>query len=120
MAAKARDQLVTEVSSALDRLVDALRGWTPRHWSGPSARDGTRADLVHDLAAALAAAAHELTGEGPGEPPPRPPYDGALAAVLAVTGLELVVHARSRADPTTLRQLLRAVRTAAEDVGVEL
>lgn len=70
-------------------LVDRLRLWTPSRWAAAAAPWGTRADLVHHLAAAFA-------GEETGRPLPRLDSDLALPDQLAVTADDLVRSGRAR------------------------
>ncbi|MCU1674422.1 MAG: hypothetical protein JWN77_2535 [Frankiales bacterium] len=80
----AADLLAREARS----LVDRLRLWTPARWAAEAAPYGTRADLVHHLAASFAAAETD-------RPLPRLDSDLALPDQLAVTADDLVRSGRA-------------------------
>ena len=92
---EAADLLSREARS----LVERLRLWTPARWAAAAPPYGTRADLVHHLAAAFVRQA----GETP-LPLPRLDSDLALPDQLAVTADDLVRC--GRADLPAVAHLL--------------
>jgi hypothetical protein len=91
----AADLLAREARS----LVERLRLWTPERWAAAAPPFGSRADLLHHLAADLVTRAGETD-----RPLPRLDSDLALPDQLAVTADDLVRS--GRADVADVAHLL--------------
>jgi hypothetical protein len=103
----------TELTRAVDRLVDQVGHWTPSRWAAStSSGEGSRADRVHALAQRLADLEAAASGR-PDRPVPRLDNDLALPDQVRVVALDLLAVP---APAETLNAALAAVAEARQDL----